>query len=179
MSAPRADDRYDTAARAGSEARPLKLCFVGEPGVGKSSLVQRLLHDRFPAVSTGPGIRVEALQMKLASGAEVALTVWDVAAASAIDTLSQAYLSGIDAVAGVALAGDAGSAERALALIHQVQRLHPQVEVSLLLNKADLDPAQSSRAEIAPIPSAAVSARDGRGVVDAVAMLLQRATRRA
>ena len=177
MSASGAGDRHDAGARA--PARPLKLCFVGDPGVGKSSLVERLLRDRFPASASGPGIRVEPHRIRLDGGAELALTVWDVAAASAIDTLSQAYLSGIDAVAGVALEGDPTSRARALALIQQVQRLHPQVEVSLLLNKSDLAATTSVAATDETIPTTLVSARDGRGVVDAVVTLVQRAARRA
>lgn len=164
--------------RAGSVAKPVKLCFVGEPGVGKSSLVQRLLHRRFPPLPTGPGIRVEAHRVPLADGDEVAVTVWDVAAASAVDTLSQAYLSGIDAVVGVALAGDRGSAERAMQLVAQVQRLHPRVQAALLYNKADLARDASPMAA-SPIPAASVSARDGSGVLDAVAALLRRVARGA
>lgn len=165
------------ATAAGTDARPLKLCFVGEPGVGKSSLAQRLVHARFPAAPTGPGIRVEAHRLALADGDDVALTVWDLAAASAVDTLNQAYLSGIDAVVGVALAGDPASAERTLGLLAQVRRLHPRVEAALFCNKADLVDGTAALPAL-PVPASAVSARDGSGVVDAVADLVRRVARR-
>jgi GTPase SAR1 family protein len=158
--------------------RACKLCFIGEPGVGKTSLAQRLLHDRFPAQPTGPGIHVAAHRFRLASGAELPATVWDVAAASAIDTLSQAYLTGVDAVVAVAAAGDDSAARRALALVAQVRQLHPQVTSALWLSKSDLDAGGGESVGRPDVPSHRVSARDGDGVAQAIGALLARVAAR-
>lgn len=168
MSAGGADEVGESAARS------LKFCIIGEPGVGKSSLAQRLLHDRFPAMPSGPGIRVTAHRLRDASGDEIALTVWDVAAASAIDTLGQAFLSGVDVVAGVAVAGDHAGAERAGALIRQVRRLHPRARAALWLNKSDLAPGDDA-APVDGIAATRVSALDRRGLEAALLRLLDRA----
>lgn len=151
-----------------------KLCLLGDPGVGKSSLAQRLLHDRFPPVASGAGIRVETGSLRGPSGA-LDFTLWDVAAASAIDTLSQAYLSRVDGVATVALDGDEIGARRALDLLERARRLHPALQATLLLNRAE-GAIASTYPVIAPpdVPVRRVSARTGEGVREAFEDLLQR-----
>jgi GTPase SAR1 family protein len=165
VSAPAPGGREDAAPRA------LKLCFVGDPGVGKSSVVQRLAHDRFPPLPSGPGIVLHRHRMRSPQGSEIALTLWDVAAASAIDTLSQAFLSGVDAAVGVAVAGDPDSIRRAQDLLDQVRRLHPRAATMLLLNKCDLAAGAALPEGIA---AATVSARAGQGLNDAIGALLER-----
>jgi GTPase SAR1 family protein len=156
-------------------ARAVKLCLLGAPGVGKSSLAQRLLHDRFPPDSTGPGIHVGAGELMLASGIRQPFTLWDVAAASAVDTLSQAYLSRADAVVVVAPGDDGPELQRALMLIAQARRLHPRLVAALMINRAERVPDAGLPAGLPPdLVVARVSARAGDGVRDAFAAVLQR-----
>jgi small GTP-binding protein len=161
-----------TPAGCSEAARACKLCLLGDPGVGKTSLVQRVLHAQFPAVAPGPGITVSP--HRFGGGEQVVF--WDVAGSSAIDTLSQAFLSRVDAVAAVVDAAAAGSdaVERALALIAQARRLYPRTPAALLLNKRDLAVATPLPAVPEDVQAFEVSARDGRGV-DAAFLALARA----
>jgi GTPase SAR1 family protein len=137
---------------------PRKVCLLGAPGVGKTSLAQRLARDRFPPQAAGPGITVA-----LSADADEPLACWDVAASCAIDSLNQAFLSRVDVLLAVAAAEVTGSLELGRALLTQAQRLHPQARTALLLNKSDLD-ASLPPASTASCPVFAVSAREGSGL---------------
>ena len=154
-----------------------KLCLVGMPGVGRTSLLQRLLHDRFPAPPATPGITVATHCWPHERDAP-ATTLWDVAGSSAIDSLNQAFLSRVDGIAAVAALDDALSVERALQLVTQIRRLYPDTPATLLLNKSDLATrAVQLPVQAADVPSHEVSARDGRGVHAALLELARRAAR--
>jgi hypothetical protein len=168
-------------APASSVARPAavpataacKLCLVGRPGVGKTSLVQRLVYGRFPALPTGPGITVAPHRWN----ANVAAALWDVAGNSAIDTLNQAFLSRVQGIAAVAAADDRDSVALALALVARIRALYPDTPASLLLNRADRAAPPALPDLPADIPWHAVSALDGSGVDAAFAELAARAAR--
>lgn len=156
-----------------------KLCLLGTPGVGKTSLAHRWLHDRFPAAEERPGVTVAAHRLPSVQGESLTLMLWDVAGNSAIDTLGQAFLSGVHAVAAVADANSAASIAQALALIAQARQLHPGVAAGLLLNKYDLSNKRDLPSGLpSDVAVFAVSARDGRGVSAAFAELSTRAAAR-
>ena len=169
------------AAPPGAAAAPTatcKLCLVGVPGVGKTSLVQRLVHGRFPAAPTTPGITVAPHRWQAPGGVAVAAPFWDVAGNSAIDSLNQAFLSRVDGIAAVAAPDDPQSVLRALQLVAQIRTLYPATPAALLLNKADLGLASAPR-PVLPADTSwhEVSARDDRGVAAAFAELAARASR--
>jgi small GTP-binding protein len=168
------------AAPPGAVAAPVgcKLCLVGMPGVGKTSLAQRLLHGRFPAAPASPGITVATHRWQAQGGNALAATVWDVAGNSAIDTLNQAFLSRVDGIAAVAAPDQPQSVARALQLVEQIRLLYPGTPAALLLNKSDLGgPAVARPALPADVAWHEVSARDDRGVAAAFAELAVRAQR--
>lgn len=67
--------------RTRRDKRPLneaKLIIVGRGGVGKTCLIQRLLHDSFDKDEPEtPGINIQPWEVKLACGDQVRLHVWD------------------------------------------------------------------------------------------------------
>ena len=177
VATPPAPASTPTLPAAGGPPSTCKLCLVGMPGVGRTSLLQRLLHDRFPAPPASPGITVATHRWPHERDAPT-LMLWDVAGSSAIDSLNQAFLSRIDGIAAVAALDQALSVERALQLVLQIRRLYPGTPATLLLNKSDL----AARAATVPVGAAditshEVSARDGRGVQAAFLELARRAAR--
>lgn len=166
------------AARTVPEAA-CKLCLIGAPGVGKTSLAHRVLRGQFPPAADRPGITVVAHRLLMASGESVPIMLWDVAGHCALDTLNQAFLSGVDAVAAVADATSMASIELSLSLLAQVRHFYPDVCVALLLNKRDLTTADVALPPLPPdVVAFEVSARDGRGVDVAFADLVRRRKRR-
>ena len=154
-----------------------KLCLVGEPGVGKTALVRRLLAsaagEDFDAANDERGIRLAACD--LGDGEARPVMLWDVAGHSALDTLNQAFLSGIDGIAAVADAARPSSAAVALRLIAQIRRLYPGTPAVLLLNKRDTAAPVAVPVEpAADIAVFEVSAQRGDNVRDAFAELARR-----
>lgn len=103
-----------------------------------------------------------------------AVTLWDIAGQSALDTLNQAFLSGIDGIAAVADATRPTSAAAALQLVAQIRRLYPGTPAVLLLNKRDLaTPAPVPVDPAAEVAVFEVSAQRGDNVRDAFAALVR------
>lgn len=168
-----------TSIRRMTAAR--KLCLVGEPGVGKSTLVGALMRalapeDALTAADRGPGITLT--DFDLAEGEPMLVTLWDVAGASALDSLNQAFLSGLDGIVAVADAARPATAATALRLVAQIRRLYPGTPAVLLINKRDLAaPAQVPVDPAAHIAVFETSAVRGENVREAIAALAAQASR--
>ena len=152
-----------------ADAVPSKVCLLGAPNVGKTSLALRLARGCFPPAVQTPGITV--LDAQVADGSPV--SIWDVAGSCAIDSLNQAFLSRVDVVLAVASPDVADSVATAHALVAQAQRLHPHCRAAMVLNKSDLGASDLPLAS-GGLPVFAVSARDGRGVREALSATLAR-----
>ena len=116
--------------------------------------------------------------LRPSGAAPIPVTVWDVVGHSALDTLNQAFISGIDAIAAVAAATDPAGAERALALIVRIRSFYPRAAAALMLNKSDLASRTAGAAAMpAGVVAHAVSARTGDGVAEAFASLASQGLR--
>lgn len=155
-----------------SDPAALKICLLGEPGAGRTSLVQRAAHGRFPATPPGPGITVTPLRLR--SGAAMAL--WDVDGHCAVDCLGQAFLGRVDLALLVADGRDPEAVARVLALRAPLQQLQPQAAIAVLLTRRDLGPSAAA-ALPAGLPVFEVSARDGHGIDEALQALAVLAAR--
>lgn len=158
-----------------------KLCLVGEPGAGKTSLVRRLrtlLSKDEPPRAAPCGITVARLKLSPEKGESIDVTLWDVAGRSAVDTLNQAFLSGVDGVMAVADGSVAASVAVARQLLLRVRELYPNAPTLLVLNKSDLPRAAVDGGSSAELPSQVVSALSGEGVEAAFVSLARRVASR-
>ncbi|GAU97082.1 hypothetical protein RvY_08439-5 [Ramazzottius varieornatus] len=73
-------DGFDSYDRPGeSQSEPvLKIVILGEPGVGKSSLIQRFLEDRFSCDSIQTsGVEFHRKRLTFPGHVDVSLHIWD------------------------------------------------------------------------------------------------------
>ena len=119
-----------------------KICVLGDPGVGKSGLVQRFVNNRFPrgrklgrrATGSLPLTRKE---ITWPDGRLVNLMVWELGLAN----LSGAAGNLLQGAAGVLLVCDLTRPDTLLALAHYAELVKdaaPQAPLLILANKSDL-----------------------------------------
>lgn len=87
--------RYHLRTRKGS--RPLneaKLILVGRGGVGKTCLIKRLIHNTFDALELEtPGIEIQPWMVRIGSGEDVRLHVWDFGGQEILHSTHQFFLT--------------------------------------------------------------------------------------
>jgi internalin A len=133
---------YYYKIRSGS--RPLneaKLILVGWGGVGKTSLVNRLVHQSFNASeSRTEGIEVTSWPVALPSAEDVRLNVWDFGGQEIMHATHQFFLTNRSLYL-VVLNGRAGSADTdATYWLQIVSSFAPGSPVILALNQIEKDP---------------------------------------
>ncbi|HAV65269.1 MAG TPA: GTP-binding protein [Verrucomicrobiales bacterium] len=147
-----------------------KICMIGAPSVGKTSLVARYVYSLFSEkyLST-VGVKIDRKDVRV-DGQDVTLMLWDLAGDDEYQPLKPSYLRG---AAGYLLVADGTRQEtldHALDLHWRVTRSVGTIPFVLVLNKSDLagqweiDPAQ-----IKPVAEdrwrvLRTSAKDGSGV---------------
>jgi small GTP-binding protein len=152
-----------------------KVCMLGDFGVGKTSLVARLVRSTFSEkYLTTIGVKVDSKEVALPGREPLKLVIWDIAGRSALDALGMHYLRGAAALLLVADGMREGSLSSALNLLMQSRSLLPDALVALAVNKLDL----VERWEVAPatlaelrrsLPVFETSALSGDGVEAAFA----------
>jgi len=179
--------------------KTFKVVIVGDAGVGKTSLLQRIAFDSFKAGSTSSTIGVDFINYTATTtdGRAVKLQLWDTAGQERFAQLSTPYWRGADAVIAVFDASAPRTMQRALTYLNSIyqdfgsNRLseaeHP-VRV-LVANKCDLpdtektEDAQTQAAnsdDYGPIDSyARCSAKDGQGATDLIERIATKLHHRA
>ena len=115
-----------------------KICLLGDPAVGKTSLVQRYVYDRFDekylsTIGTKPSVKNMTYK-----DLEVALTIWDIAGQETFQNVHNSYFNG---ASGAILVCDITRPETVDSLTHWSHRFHqsaPDGHIILVSNKWDL-----------------------------------------
>ncbi|MBK8619642.1 MAG: GTP-binding protein [Anaerolineales bacterium] len=116
-----------------------KICLLGDFGVGKTSLVQRLVAGRFDDkyLST-VGVKVSRKTLGRSYG-EMNMLVWDLAGSNGFESISSnAYMQGAK---GALIVCDLTRRDTLLALgnyARQSQIMNPGIQLVFVCNKADL-----------------------------------------
>ena len=115
-----------------------KVCMIGSPAVGKTSLVQRYVEGVFSEeYFTTIGVKIDRKTVRH-EGQDVSLILWDLAGDDAFQRLRTSYLRGM---AGYLLVADGtrkSTLDHALQLQERIETAHGGVPFVLLLNKHDL-----------------------------------------
>jgi len=152
-----------------------KLLLLGEPAVGKTSLIIRYVKDTFKSdylATIGANFLVK--ETTLPNDAKVMLQIWDIAGQSLDAKYVQSYYAGASGALFVYDVTRPETLERLTAWHEDVQKKAPEGVRSIILgNKNDLESnvPDSDREEIAEklgsIKSFSTSAKVGTGVEDA------------
>ncbi|MBN1668092.1 MAG: GTP-binding protein [Anaerolineales bacterium] len=116
-----------------------KICLLGEFAVGKTSLVERFVYQRFSEQYLSTiGVRIARKTICLTGETDVNLFVWDLAGGEAYTGVQASYLQGSS---GALLVCDLTRPETLQILpvyAGQVRSINPQASLYLLANKSDL-----------------------------------------
>jgi small GTP-binding protein len=156
----------------------LKVCMIGATGVGKTSLVGRLVHSIFSEIyRTTIGVQIEAYEVRRGAH-KVQLIIWDLSGEDEFQSVQPAYISGS---AGYLLVVDGTRRETVdtgLALDARVREAAGDVPFVVVVNKADLVASWEVRpVDLDPLRLRAsgvveTSARSGIGVLQAFELLV-------
>ncbi len=157
-----------------------KVCLLGDPGVGKTSLVRRFVHNEFGEeyISTiGTAISTKSVET---GNASVELVIWDIAGQETFEDVSASYFPGAE---GGIVVCDITRRETFDNLPHWIHRMRQAVadaKFVILLNKSDLTPDNSiDKREVEellsryPYPCMLSSARTGASVEEAFSRLCE------
>lgn len=151
-----------------------KICLLGEPGVGKTSLAVRKAHRLFSSLYLSTvGVRIDrcALQVPaLPSGLE--LLIWDLAGGFENRALFRSYLAGAQGVALVADLSRPRTLERLIEYLAFTRETLGDLPMAVFLNKCDLQerarwpeaPLACAHALLPGLRVTETSAKDGHGV---------------
>jgi small GTP-binding protein len=117
----------------------LKICLLGEFGVGKSSLANRLVLDEFSEVYRSTiGVRTLACTAVWRNGTRQRCVVWDVVGEPTLSDLTRRYLVGAQVVLFLADGLRKRTLKAALAMAEEAGALHPaDMRRVLVLTKLD------------------------------------------
>lgn len=119
-----------------------KSCLVGEPAVGKTSLLRRFVHDQFDgAYVTTLGVKISTKRVLVPAPerVEVDMTIWDIMGVRGFrDLLQDAYFYGARGILAVCDVTRTETARELDAWLSAVFRVTGPLPVMILANKADL-----------------------------------------
>ena len=121
----------------------LKLVFLGDTAVGKSSIAQRFVNNQFYEF-TEPTIGASFLTKEIESrGKRIRLDVWDTAGQERYRALAPMYYRGANLALVVYDVANPSSFEGAKTWVIELQeKVIPNISIALVANKCDLPEAQ-------------------------------------
>jgi len=154
-----------------------KVCLIGDPGVGKTSLVRRFVTDLFDDhyLSTiGAKITKKSLVLDVPERQlhiKLCLMIWDVAGQKEYKAFHEMHMKGMEGVIAVADLTRKNTFESLKATLSMAERTGSNIPIIFLLNKCDLaEPSSSDLKDVRTlaskeqIPVLAVSAKTGLNV---------------
>jgi small GTP-binding protein len=157
-----------------------KICLLGAPGVGKTSLVARFVKSIFSEkYQATVGAKVDKKTVQV-GGEDVQLIIWDMAGDSAERISHSPHLRGAAGHLVVADGTQPESLEEAHRVVHEVAALYGPLPLVFLVNKNDLANLwRVSAAEIDRLGADhgkpfVTSAKTGEGVEQAFVMLAEK-----
>ena len=126
-----------------------KICMLGAFGVGKTSLVRRLIDGIFSdTYLTTIGVKIDRYRSRI-DKREITLILWDIQGEEDDNPISQAYLKGSSGFVMVADVTSPQTVAVALKLERSLLRSYPNAPIVWALNKADLLDAPLSNEQLA------------------------------
>jgi small GTP-binding protein len=157
-----------------------KICLLGAPGVGKTSLVARFVKSIFSEkYQATVGAKVDKKTVQV-GGEDVQMVIWDMAGDSSECVSRSPYLRGAAGHLIVADGTQPESIEEALRMAHEVVAHEGAVPLVFLVNKNDLSnlwrvsPAEIERLGADHGKPFVTSAKTGEGVEQAFVTLAEK-----
>jgi Ras-related protein Rab-5C len=162
-----------------------KVMLLGEMGVGKTSIMYRLVHNRFEGqYRTTLGVEILSYDVPAISAdgcVPMRLVLWDTDGDFGRQIFDTVYVKGAAAAIIVSDVTRPQTVTRMVELIHDFETRFPGRPYRALVNKVDLPEAAGSAARIKEIPQSSVrlvSAKTSAGVAAAFAELAETIHRR-
>lgn len=119
-----------------------KICLLGDYSVGKTSLIQRFVHNRYDDryIST-IGVKVSRKTVNLSQNNgldEITMMIWDLAGGEEFNQVQGSYLRGADAAILVCDLTRAKTLEHLEVQAHNFFKVNPAARVIVVGNKKDL-----------------------------------------
>ncbi|KJC39163.1 hypothetical protein UP09_25155 [Bradyrhizobium sp. LTSP885] len=160
-----------------------KVMLLGDMGVGKTSILYRLVYDRFEGqYKSTLGVEILSHDVAPADGSDpMRLVLWDTDGDFGTQIFDTVYVTGASAAIIVSDVTRPQTVTRMVELVHGFEARFPGRPYRALLNKIDLPQAAGSAGQIGELAKSnvrSVSAKTGVGIAESFAELAQIIRRR-
>jgi small GTP-binding protein len=170
----------DNVGRIGKVDIVKKICLIGDPAVGKSSLIRRYVYDEFQngyLATIGTKVTVKTIRLageRKGRSKNLALTIWDIAGHKTFRNVRASYYQGAEGALVVCDLTRRKTLDNISHWLYHYKKSALKPEFVMLTNKADLkDRAEFELTEAAELAenlggtNILTSAKTGEGVEEA------------
>lgn len=151
-----------------------KICLIGPFGVGKTSLIRKYVLNIYSEdYHSTVGVKIDKKNLRLETGEEIILMIWDLEGNDDISVVTEGYLQGMSGYFLVADGTRRDTLEAVISIQGKLVDSFPRAASALLLNKNDLmdewavTDRDTDRLTARGIDTISTSAKTGDGVEDA------------